>query len=92
MKLDHPCEVCFQACRGRLRNARHADARLGKEQRSNITAQRYSSQVQEPRREDQHSGPRITLRSSVGVVAVRVSSPSEVEALSNHGLNSEQML
>jgi hypothetical protein len=26
-----------------LRNVRHADARLGKEQRSNITAQRYKS-------------------------------------------------
>src|SRR5918998_5008283 len=41
MKLNHPCDVCFKAWHGRIRNARHADARRTEEQRSNITAQRY---------------------------------------------------
>src|SRR5215217_9190083 len=40
-EVGPPRFVCLQALRGRLRNARHAHPRLGKEQRSNIIAHRY---------------------------------------------------
>ena len=40
-EVGPPRFVCLQALRGRLRNARHAHPRLGKEQRSSIIAHRY---------------------------------------------------
>src|SRR5215217_2409079 len=44
-EVGPPRFVCLQALRGRLRNARHAHPRLGKEQRSNIIAHRYNALV-----------------------------------------------
>jgi hypothetical protein len=44
-EVGPPPRCLLQALRGRIRNARHADARRAKEQRSNITAQRYSADV-----------------------------------------------